>query len=121
MRKGGSEEDDGLALAVRVGYGLMALALSSVHNVFLIYHVDAYVNVFGISFNGFWIAEFLFLLYNSFNDVIWGMLADSQMDTSRVDAKGLTLRIRYRTVNLFFKNYFILSVSCDQSLIDLFM
>eukprot|EP01147_Barroeca_monosierra_P003075 gene3075-5852_t len=94
MRKGGSEEDDGLALAVRVGYGLMALALSSVHNVFLIYHVDAYVNVFGISFNGFWIAEFLFLLYNSFNDVIWGMLADSQMDTSRVDAKGLTLRIR---------------------------
>ena len=89
------DEGGGGGLAGKVGYGTLALALSCIHNVFLIYHVDAYVNVFGISFHGFWIAEAVFLAYNSINDLIWGMVADTNVHADRTDKRGLKKRIKY--------------------------
>ncbi|EGD82315.1 hypothetical protein PTSG_02982 [Salpingoeca rosetta] len=90
----GSDSNPGLGWVGKAGYGVMALALSSIHNVFLIYHVDAYVNAFGISFGGFWVAELVFLAYNSINDLIWGMIADTNVHADRQDTRGLTRRIR---------------------------
>jgi hypothetical protein len=73
MAAGGSA----VPVAVAAGYGGLALGMSLVHNVMLLYHVDAYTHVFGIPHGHFVAAELVFLLYNSLNDFIWGWLSDS--------------------------------------------
>uniref|UniRef100_A0A1I8F3G5 EXS domain-containing protein n=1 Tax=Macrostomum lignano TaxID=282301 RepID=A0A1I8F3G5_9PLAT len=39
-------------------------------------HVDAYVNVFQVDKASFWLAELLFLVWNSVNDYVFGWLSD---------------------------------------------
>ncbi|XP_071946971.1 transmembrane protein 180-like [Antedon mediterranea] len=68
------------AVARRVGlaYGAMALFLSILHNVFLLYYVDVFVSVYKIDKQSFWIGETIFLLWNSFNDPIFGWMSDKK-------------------------------------------
>ena len=59
-----------------VGYGLLSFGLSSVHNLMLVYHVDAYINAFKIGQAEFMTAEVIFMVWNCCNDLIWGWLSD---------------------------------------------
>ncbi|XP_071793483.1 transmembrane protein 180-like [Asterias amurensis] len=69
-------------------YGSMALFLSILHNVFLLYHVDVFVSVYHIDKTSFWIGETIFLLWNSFNDPLFGWLSDkSLLNSEKVTSK----------------------------------
>uniref|UniRef100_H2XZU5 Uncharacterized protein n=1 Tax=Ciona intestinalis TaxID=7719 RepID=H2XZU5_CIOIN len=46
-------------------YGSMALFLTVVHNVFLLYYVEMFVTVYKIDKTSFWIGEIAFLVWNS--------------------------------------------------------
>lgn len=59
-------------------YGSMSLFLTILHNVFLLYHVDMFVTVYKIDKTSFWIGETVFLIWNSFNDPLFGWLSDSK-------------------------------------------
>lgn len=59
-------------------YGSMSLFLTILHNVFLLYHVDMFVTVYKIDKTSFWIGETIFLIWNSFNDPLFGWLSDSK-------------------------------------------
>nr|XP_057934201.1 transmembrane protein 180 [Doryrhamphus excisus] len=57
-------------------YGSLALFTSVLHNVFLLYYVETFVSVYKIDKVSFWVGETVFLLWNSFNDPLFGWLSD---------------------------------------------
>ncbi|XP_072768802.1 transmembrane protein 180 isoform X1 [Nerophis lumbriciformis] len=63
-------------LSTAVLYGSLALFTSVLHNVFLLYYVDTFVSVYKIDKVSFWVGETVFLLWNSFNDPLFGWLSD---------------------------------------------
>lgn len=66
-----------------VVYGSLALFTSILHNVFLLYYVDTFVSVYKINKVSFWVGETVFLLWNSFNDPLFGWLSDRQFLSSQ--------------------------------------
>lgn len=66
----------GQAVSVETCYGALAFFLTVIHNIFLLYHVDIFVSVYKIDKSSFWIGETVFLLWNSFNDPLFGWLSD---------------------------------------------
>ncbi|XP_051055790.1 transmembrane protein 180 isoform X3 [Phodopus roborovskii] len=77
-----------LGLPTAVVYGSLALFISILHNVFLLYYVDTFVSVYKINKVSFWIGETVFLLWNSFNDPLFGWLSDRQFLSSQPRAAG---------------------------------
>ncbi|XP_060068484.1 transmembrane protein 180-like [Ylistrum balloti] len=59
-------------------YGSMAFFQTILNNIFLLYHVDLFVSVYKIDKMSFWIGETIFLIWNSFNDPLFGWLSDKQ-------------------------------------------
>nr|XP_044997907.1 transmembrane protein 180 isoform X2 [Jaculus jaculus] len=69
-------------------YGSLALFTTILHNVFLLYYVDTFVSVYKINKISFWVGETVFLLWNSFNDPLFGWLSDRHFLSSRPRAAG---------------------------------
>ena len=65
-------------LRPHVAYGCLALFISLLNNVFLLFYVATFVNVFQIDSLSFWIGETIFLVWNSVNDPVFGWLSDRQ-------------------------------------------
>jgi hypothetical protein len=59
-----------------LAYGLAAFCRITLHNIFLLYHVQYFFSVRDISASGFWSCELVFLVYNSLNDFVAGALSD---------------------------------------------
>ena len=59
-------------------YGSVALFTAILHNVFLLYHVETFVSIYKIDKYSFWIAEGIFLVWNSVNDPLFGWISDKQ-------------------------------------------
>ncbi|XP_028337022.1 transmembrane protein 180 isoform X3 [Physeter macrocephalus] len=72
-----------LRLPTAMVYGSLALFISVLHNVFLLYYVDTFVSVYKINKAAFWVGETVFLLWNSFNDPLFGWLSDRQFLSSQ--------------------------------------
>jgi len=72
-----------LGLPTPVVYGSLALFISILHNVFLLYYVDTFVSVYKINKAAFWVGETVFLLWNSLNDPLFGWLSDRQFLSSQ--------------------------------------
>ncbi|XP_034519077.1 transmembrane protein 180 isoform X4 [Ailuropoda melanoleuca] len=72
-----------LGLPTAVVYGSLALFISILHNVFLLYYVDTFVSVYKINKAAFWVGETVFLLWNSLNDPLFGWLSDRQFLSSQ--------------------------------------
>lgn len=72
-----------LGLPTAVVYGSLALFVSVLHNVFLLYYVDTFVSVYKINKAAFWVGETVFLLWNSLNDPLFGWLSDRQFLSSQ--------------------------------------
>uniref|UniRef100_A0ABI7XCL6 Major facilitator superfamily domain containing 13A n=1 Tax=Felis catus TaxID=9685 RepID=A0ABI7XCL6_FELCA len=72
-----------LGLPTAVVYGSLALFISVLHNVFLLYYVDTFVSVYKINKTAFWVGETVFLLWNSLNDPLFGWLSDRQFLSSQ--------------------------------------
>ena len=68
-----------------VYYGSISLFTSILQNIFLLYHVETFVSIYKIDKMSFWIGEAIFLIWNSFNDPLFGWLSDRDILTS---AKG---------------------------------
>lgn len=65
--------------ALRFAYGLIAFSTSLLHNVFLLYHVQAFIEIYHIDKTAFWLCELAFLVWNSFNDPLFGWLSDARL------------------------------------------
>lgn len=63
-------------LSTAVLYGSLALFVSIIHNVFLLYYVETFVSVYKIDKVSFWVGETVFLIWNSLNDPLFGWLSD---------------------------------------------
>ncbi|MBV95413.1 transmembrane domain-containing protein, partial [Eschrichtius robustus] len=72
-----------LGLPTAMVYGSLALFISVLHNVFLLYYVDTFVSVYKINKAAFWVGETVFLLWNSLNDPLFGWLSDRQFLSSQ--------------------------------------
>lgn len=72
-----------LGLPTAVVYGSLALFVSVLHNVFLLYYVDTFVSVYKIDKAAFWVGETVFLLWNSLNDPLFGWLSDRRFLSSQ--------------------------------------
>ncbi|OWK07826.1 MFSD13A [Cervus elaphus hippelaphus] len=99
-----------LGLPTAVVYGSLALFVSVLHNVFLLYYVDTFVSVYKIDKAAFWVGEVgqhwgsqpgwepgrwqgsvppiqeqrtVFLLWNSLNDPLFGWLSDRRFLSSQ--------------------------------------
>ncbi|XP_066549248.1 transmembrane protein 180 [Amia ocellicauda] len=57
-------------------YGSLALFISILHNVFLLYYVETFVSIYKIDKVSFWVGETVFLIWNSLNDPLFGWLSD---------------------------------------------
>lgn len=65
-----------LGVSTPVLYGSLALFVSILHNVFLLYYVETFVSVYKIDKVSFWVGETVFLIWNSLNDPLFGWLSD---------------------------------------------
>ncbi|KAL3863568.1 hypothetical protein ACJMK2_005319 [Sinanodonta woodiana] len=65
-------------------YGSLSLFTTILHNIFLLYHVDMFVSVYKIDKTSFWIGEIIFLIWNSFNDPLFGWISDSSYLSQRL-------------------------------------
>lgn len=72
-----------LGLPTALIYGSLALFISILHNVFLLYYVDTFVSVYKINKVAFWVGEAVFLLWNSLNDPLFGWLSDRRFLSSQ--------------------------------------
>ncbi|KAG7267650.1 hypothetical protein CRUP_002018 [Coryphaenoides rupestris] len=73
-------------------YGSLALFVSILHNVFLLYYVETFVSVYKIDKVSFWVGEAVFLIWNSLNDPLFGWLSDRSFLSS---PHGLRLQHYY--------------------------
>nr|XP_006007445.1 PREDICTED: transmembrane protein 180 [Latimeria chalumnae]XP_014350880.1 PREDICTED: transmembrane protein 180 [Latimeria chalumnae] len=86
-----------LGVHTAVLYGSLSLFVSVLHNVFLLYYVDTFVSVYKIDKVSFWIGETVFLIWNSFNDPLFGWLSDrsfltSQQSGARISSPEVVLK-----------------------------
>eukprot|EP00066_Takifugu_rubripes_P000493 XP_003961072.1 PREDICTED: transmembrane protein 180 [Takifugu rubripes] len=71
-------------------YGSLALFTSILHNVFLLYYVETFVSVYKIDKVSFWVGETVFLIWNSFNDPLFGWLSDRSFLSSPQSGSPIT-------------------------------
>ena len=57
-------------------YGSIALFSAILHNMFLLYHIETFVSIYKIDKMSFWVGETIFLVWNSFNDPLFGWISD---------------------------------------------
>ncbi|XP_070540769.1 transmembrane protein 180-like [Ptychodera flava] len=74
--------------ALGVYYGSMSLFLSITHNVFLLYYVEMFVSVYKIDKLSFWVGETIFLVWNAFNDPLFGWISDKSLLNSESESKS---------------------------------
>lgn len=63
---------------VALYYGSMSFFITMLQNIFLLYHIEMFVSVRKIDRLSFWIAEIVFLIWNSCNDPLFGWLSDKK-------------------------------------------
>lgn len=71
-------------------YGSLALFISILHNVFLLYYVETFVSVYKIDKVSFWVGETIFLLWNSVNDPLFGWMSDHAFLSSSQSGSHIT-------------------------------
>lgn len=71
-------------------YGSLALFISILHNVFLLYYVETFVSVYKIDKVSFWVGEVVFLIWNSVNDPLFGWLSDHAFLSSPQSGSQIT-------------------------------
>ncbi|VDL92678.1 unnamed protein product [Schistocephalus solidus] len=89
--------------SVCVAYGVIFFCTSLLHNIFLVYHVQAFVSGFGLSKSSFWSAELVFLVWNAINDPLFGWLLDKNLLQEPSASSGtsqLTARRRSRMISI---------------------
>ncbi|CAF1112015.1 unnamed protein product [Rotaria sp. Silwood1] len=64
-------------------YCLLSFFKTSIHYLHLVYYVQTYISIYKINSYSFWLAESLFLIWNSLNDPLFGWLSDRY--TSSID------------------------------------
>ena len=77
---------------VALNYGLIALFIAIIHNVFLLYYVDTFVSIYKIDKFSFWVGEIIFLIWNSGNDPLFGWISDKQYLYQSTDVSEVILR-----------------------------
>ncbi|CAF2081496.1 unnamed protein product [Rotaria magnacalcarata] len=72
-------------------YCLLSFFKTTIHYIHTVYYVQTYISIYKINPYSFWIAECLFLIWNSLNDPLFGWLSDRY--TSSIDNRlnNLTL------------------------------
>ena len=75
-----------------LSYGAISLFSAVLHNVFLLYHVETFVSVYKIDKVSFWVGETIFLLWNSFNDPLFGWISDKKHLTQ--DSNGFDIVLK---------------------------
>ncbi|XP_053709908.1 transmembrane protein 180 [Synchiropus splendidus] len=80
----------GVIVSTAFLYGSLALFTSILHNVFLLYYVETFVSVYKIDKISFWVGETVFLLWNSFNDPLFGWLSDRSLLSSPQSGSHVT-------------------------------
>eukprot|EP00794_Sanderia_malayensis_P005141 gene5141-5789_t len=91
-------------ISFRAAYGGIALFISLLNNIFLLYYVNTFVNIYKIDSKSFWIGEAIFLLWNSLNDPLFGWLSDRKSLSISNGDKSLSYdivlkRIRYASIH----------------------
>eukprot|EP00040_Diaphanoeca_grandis_P015078 m.76787 g.76787 ORF g.76787 m.76787 type:complete len:507 (-) comp24934_c0_seq1:475-1995(-) len=87
-----------------LAYGVSAMIIAVVHNMFLIYHIELFTYCFKIDESSFQMGSVLFLIWNAVNDFVLGWISDSVMlkHTSKVscsasdDVQTITRRKRIK-------------------------
>jgi Na+/melibiose symporter-like transporter len=82
-------------------YGSISFYITSLNTLFILYHVDAYLNIYRIDKTSFWIGETVFMLWNSFNDPLFGWLSDRTYLSSIVPNLDFICRKRVLQLKLF--------------------
>eukprot|EP00038_Savillea_parva_P026118 m.51538 g.51538 ORF g.51538 m.51538 type:complete len:580 (-) comp7316_c0_seq3:73-1812(-) len=62
-----------------ISYGACGLFLTTLHNLFLLYHIELYVSHYQISERAFFWGSALFLVWNAINDFVLGWLSDGSL------------------------------------------
>lgn len=64
---------------IQLFYGSFSFYITIINSLFILYHVDAYVNLFKINKNEFWIGETIFMIWNCLNDPLFAWLSDRSL------------------------------------------
>ena len=79
-------------------YGCLSLFHVLLHNIYLLYHVSIFIKFFKITTTWFWIAELIFVVWNSLNDTIFGIYVDSDEILGTEDNKKNNLNCAIKRI-----------------------
>jgi len=65
-----------LPLRVILAYGLVMLGSSCLNNIFVTYYIELFCYIFEISSSWFFAGQILFMIWNTVNDPVFGVLSD---------------------------------------------
>lgn len=60
----------------RFSYGFFSFVKSSIHSIHLVYYVEIFLLIYRLDLTSFSFAQLIFLLWNTFNDPLFGWLSD---------------------------------------------
>lgn len=66
-----------------VAYASASFAAAALHNIFLTYYVDLYLNVYKLQPGWFYFGEFVYAVWNSFNDPLFGWILNSYKGSAK--------------------------------------
>lgn len=84
--------------AIAFQYGCLSLFHVLLHNIYLLYHVSIFIKFFKITTTWFWIAELIFVVWNSLNDTIFGIYVDSDEILGTEDNKKNNLNCAIKRI-----------------------
>ena len=86
---------------IELYYGSISFYITSLNTLFILYHVDAYLNIYKIDQTSFWIGETIFMLWNSFNDPLFGWLSDRKYLNLKVTSVDLICKQRISQLKVY--------------------
>jgi Na+/melibiose symporter-like transporter len=69
-----------------IAYAFTSFSAAAIHNIFIIYYVDLFMNVHQLDQSWFFLGETIYMLWNSINDPLFGWLLESWSLAERINA-----------------------------------
>ncbi|XP_002154765.3 transmembrane protein 180 [Hydra vulgaris] len=87
-----------LLLPVHIAYGALSMFISLLNNVFILFYVTTFTNVFKIDSGSFYIGETIFLIWNSINDPLFGWMSDGSTLSGKKKVHNDVVLMRIRAL-----------------------
>src|SRR5687768_6428898 len=72
--------------SIAIAYGITSFSAATLHNLFLIYYIDLFFNVYKLDHSWFYFVQVIYMIWNSLNDPLFGWFLSNSGFSRRINA-----------------------------------